>query len=309
MCGCSWEVKDGISTIDMVRDPAVLQKYVRQYQDSRAGPFALGASGSFAFTPLAEPASLQGRAELEILLEKYLPQHFEQTYGFEKQHRVFIRSVLTAPDESSSCTCAVNVQINTHDAEQSRSVFAVSKDGNYFSIIPSLVHPLSRGSVHIQSSDPTQQPKIAPNYLSHPLDVEILARHLVLVEKLAETEHLKPFVKPNGRRIPAEHSAKTLEEAIKLARYGSQSNYHPAGTCAMLPKDLGGVVNERLVVHGTKNLRVVDASIFPYVLPCNVLCSLQRFFANRRSGSFPEAISRLRYTQQLRRARTSSRRI
>jgi choline dehydrogenase-like flavoprotein len=31
----------------------------------------------------------------------------------------------------------------------------------------------------------------------------------------------------------------------------------------MLPLEKGGVVNERLVVHGTRNVRAVDASIFP----------------------------------------------
>lgn len=39
--------------------------------------------------------------------------------------------------------------------------------------------------------------------------------------------------------------------------------YHPIGTCAMGPRDEGAVVSERMVVHGTRHLRVLDASVFP----------------------------------------------
>lgn len=32
----------------------------------------------------------------------------------------------------------------------------------------------------------------------------------------------------------------------------------------MMSKDLGGVLNSRLKVYGTKNVRVVDASVMPF---------------------------------------------
>ena len=38
---------------------------------------------------------------------------------------------------------------------------------------------------------------------------------------------------------------------------------HPIGTCAMMRRDLGGVVDARLRVYDTVNLRVVDASVLP----------------------------------------------
>ena len=41
------------------------------------------------------------------------------------------------------------------------------------------------------------------------------------------------------------------------------SNYHPAGTCMMGKKEMGGVVNERLKIHGVRGLGVGDASVFP----------------------------------------------
>ena len=41
--------------------------------------------------------------------------------------------------------------------------------------------------------------------------------------------------------------------------------WHASGTCAMLPREKGGVVDEKLSVHGVQGLRVVDASVFPVI--------------------------------------------
>ena len=49
-----------------------------------------------------------------------------------------------------------------------------------------------------------------------------------------------------------------------------QSVYHPVGTATMAPRVIGGVVNSRLVVYGTTNLRVVDASIMPIHLATHI---------------------------------------
>ena len=40
-------------------------------------------------------------------------------------------------------------------------------------------------------------------------------------------------------------------------------NSHPVGTCAMMAREMGGVVDHDLRVYGTKNVRVVDASVLP----------------------------------------------
>lgn len=48
------------------------------------------------------------------------------------------------------------------------------------------------------------------------------------------------------------------------------TSYHTCGTAAMLPKDKGGVVDEKLMVYGTGNLRIVDASIFPVIPRGNI---------------------------------------
>ena len=38
---------------------------------------------------------------------------------------------------------------------------------------------------------------------------------------------------------------------------------HPVGTCSMMRRELGGVVDGRLRLYGSANVRVVDASVLP----------------------------------------------
>ena len=52
------------------------------------------------------------------------------------------------------------------------------------------------------------------------------------------------------------------------------ANSHPLATCAMMRKDLGGVVNGRLKVYGTSNLRIVDASIMPTQISAHLSSTL-----------------------------------
>ena len=66
-----------------------------------------------------------------------------------------------------------------------------------------------------------------------------------------------------------------------------QTEYHPVGTCSMLPRHKGGVVDPQLKVYGVNNLRVVDASIFP-LLPRANLQSLVYAVAERAADWIKE---------------------
>ena len=112
-------------------------------------------------------------------------------------------------------------------------------------------------------------PRIDPRYLSHALDLEIFARHLCYIETIAGTEPLASLLKPNGKRNAPKAYVKSLDAAKEYAQLAAMSNWHSVGTCAMLPREKGGVVDERLVVYGTRNLRVVDASIIPIISQAN----------------------------------------
>ena len=55
---------------------------------------------------------------------------------------------------------------------------------------------------------------------------------------------------------------------------GFVSVSHPIGTCAMMRRSLGGVVDARLRVYDTVNLRVVDASVLPLQVSAHLMSTL-----------------------------------
>lgn len=126
-----------------------------------------------------------------------------------------------------------------------------------------LLHPLSRGSVQLNSTDPFDDPLVDPRYLSHPSDGQLLVETVKYNRKIMATEALQR----TGATETFPGTQLTSDEAILEALKPIITTvWHPAGTCAMMPREIGGVVDSELKVYGVENLRVVDASIMP-ILP------------------------------------------
>ena len=133
------------------------------------------------------------------------------------------------------------------------------------------LHPLSRGTVNLDLLDPQgREPIVDYRALSNPMDTSLMVDMLRFTRRYyLETAVNKAF---SPREIaPGDHVKSDEALASHLADSLSPTEFHPVGTCAMLPKELGGVVNEKLQVYGVKNLRVVDASIMP-TLPGGNTC-------------------------------------
>ncbi|RSL40280.1 hypothetical protein CEP54_016154 [Fusarium duplospermum] len=135
--------------------------------------------------------------------------------------------------------------------------------GKFITIFSSIMHPMSRGSVHINPHTPTGKPDIDLKYLTNEYDVRALIEGAKFARKVAETEPLRSVWEAETEPGP---DVTTDQQFRDFAVKTVNSFYHPIGTCAMLPKKDGGVVDSNLKVYGTKNLRVVDASIIPVQL-------------------------------------------
>ncbi|KAJ4861307.1 GMC oxidoreductase domain-containing protein [Trichoderma breve] len=127
---------------------------------------------------------------------------------------------------------------------------------------PTVGSPL-RGNIHITSADVDTKPQIDPQYLSNEYDVQAAIEAIKYCRKIANSS---PLSSAWVSEFEPGMAVQTDEDWRQYVLNTTLSIYHPVGTCAMLPKKDGGVVNPELIVYGTNNLRVVDASIIP-VLP------------------------------------------
>lgn len=127
--------------------------------------------------------------------------------------------------------------------------------------------PFSTGSIHINSTSPLSHPKINPNFLQLPIDEIVLAATAVRIRELFATpplaQHVGEEVTPGLSVVPANASYVEQGAWVKWIRGAFNGNSHPVTTCGMLSRELGGVVDNEGKVYGTRNVRVVDASIFP----------------------------------------------
>ena len=127
------------------------------------------------------------------------------------------------------------------------------------------LRPESRGEVSIKSSNPKDLPKIVPNYLSTESDRQLAIESIKVARKIAKAKSIKNHILDEF--VPG-YSFTSDEDLLEVAKNHSQSIYHPVGTCKM-GRDKDSVVDDKLRVHGVKNLRVVDASIMPELVSGN----------------------------------------
>ncbi|KAL8759407.1 MAG: hypothetical protein Q9199_000776 [Rusavskia elegans] len=272
MTGMSFEVIEGLPTIDMIRDPKVIQGAQEAYQTSRQGPLTAGFH-SVASLPVVEFLTEQGQAELASLLKEHITTTMPTTEPSISTQYEILRSVLESPSEGSIIIGMGASQMHFDQALQ-KDIYAITEPENYVSFLVALAQPFSRGSVHITSSSVSDAPSIDPRYLSHPLDIEILARHMMYIPTIANTKPLASLVKEGGRLLPKGIDLGSLDSAKEHCKRHIITNNHPCGTCAMMPLENGGVVDTRLKVHGVNGLRVVDASIFPMIPRGNIQSSV-----------------------------------
>ncbi|MDG5800584.1 choline dehydrogenase [Marinilabiliaceae bacterium ANBcel2] len=123
-----------------------------------------------------------------------------------------------------------------------------------------------RGHVKIKSSNPEKAPSILFNYLSTPNERRDWINAIRKTRKLIETDAMSEF---RGKEISPGENVKSDQEILDWVAKDAESAYHPSCTCKMGFDDMA-VVDDQLKVHGIEKLRVVDASVMPYITNGNI---------------------------------------
>jgi choline dehydrogenase len=129
------------------------------------------------------------------------------------------------------------------------------------------LRPTSRGHVRLASGDSYAAPKITPNYLSTNEDRKTAAAALALTRRIVAAPALARYKPEEFKPGPSYRTEDELAEAAGLI---GTTIFHPVGTCRMGgPGDPESVVDSQLRVKGVGRLRVVDASVMPYITSGN----------------------------------------
>ena len=125
----------------------------------------------------------------------------------------------------------------------------------------------ARGSVTIKSTDPREHPAIVCNYLSTEQDRREWVEAIRLSREILNQPALEPY---NGGELSPGDAVKTDEEILDWVGREGETALHPSCTCRMGIDDHSVIDPLTMRVHGTQGLRVVDASVMPYVTNGNI---------------------------------------
>jgi choline dehydrogenase len=124
-----------------------------------------------------------------------------------------------------------------------------------------------RGTCKAVSSDPRRHPALLFNYLSTGNDRREWIEAVRVTRQILGAPAFEPF---SGGELSPGAEVETDEQILDWVAKDAETALHPSCTCRMGTDDMAVVDPKTMEVHGLEGLRVVDASVFPYVTNGNL---------------------------------------
>ena len=135
---------------------------------------------------------------------------------------------------------------------------------NYLTWVILKAHTQNRkGQVTLRSADPRDTPLINFNYFEEGGDEDLEA----VIEGIQFVRNLTAKLQREELIVTEEIPGKDCQSVDDLKKFVRDNawGHHASCTCAIGPREQNGVLDSNFRVHGTKGLRVVDASVFPRI--------------------------------------------
>jgi choline dehydrogenase-like flavoprotein len=229
-----------------------------EYEVNKTGPYTYARGNALSFISLPDMTN-----DTDTLVDSlnsqtatdYLPSIYKNkklAKGFAKQREV-IASIFKRKDAAVA-------------------EFPLPASGTYGLV--GVEKPLSRGTVHLNASNPTGPPTVIHNAFVNPIDRTVMAiglrffrsvwaRPELAAHKISETV-------PGAQYTSDEDIFSALLDQASL----SPTLAHASGSCPMMPESQGGCVDDKLMVYGTQHLSIVDASIIPIIPSCHLQATM-----------------------------------
>ncbi len=126
-----------------------------------------------------------------------------------------------------------------------------------------LLRPKSRGTVTLRSTNPSDRPVVDNNYLADPDDLRLEILGLRYAREILASQPISSRI--SYEIIPGSQVTSD-EDLASHCRRTVKTNWHPVGTCRMGQEDDAmAVVDPFLRVRGIDGLRIIDASVMPFI--------------------------------------------
>ncbi|TCD68660.1 hypothetical protein EIP91_010181 [Steccherinum ochraceum] len=256
----SYELKDDVpyETIDILRDPILAAKQ-RELHATGLGAYTTGIV-EFGYMP---PKSVSPGAQKAVQKAKEEICKNWDTYPPELQAQYEVE-IARIDREAPSC----EIILLKGFFGMPNPPIPGKKYINFFSCVN---HALSRGTIHAISSDPSDEPEFDPHYFEQDADRKILEEQVHFIRKVTSTGPLKDVVVREVNPGPDVQNEKDIRDWVE--KYFN-TVWHTCGSCSMMPREKGGVVDTKLKVYGTNNIRVVDLSILPIHIAAHPLATV-----------------------------------